>query len=341
MNGAALLSEHRRQAAAKRLRLAAVLIALLCAVALWRLAAGEWNIPPARVAALLSPFLDEAGRAAPEALVVRSVRLPRFLAAAGAGGLLATAGAVLQGLLANPLAEPYTLGIAAGAAFGGALGFFAGAAAVTPMAFCGALAALWLVSVIARRSGGGVTYIVLAGVITNAVLSAGVTFLKAVADDRLGAIVLWLMGSLSGASPVSAWAVWGGAAVIFLPAFVCARQIDAVSLGEGQGALLGVNEGRLRGLLLGAASLATAAAVSFFGIIGFVGLVVPHLIRRFTGPATRPLLIFSFLGGALLLSAADGVAQRLGELPVGVLTALIGGPFFCWMLVARKDGGEA
>ena len=336
MSGERELSQYRARLRRKRLRLAALLLVLLAAAALWRLGAGEWKIPPSRVAALLSPFLDQAQAATPEALVVRAVRLPRFLAAAATGGLLAVSGAVLQGLLANPLAEPYTLGIAAGAAFGGALGFFIGGAAVAPMAFAGALAALWMVSLIAARSGGGAAYIVLAGVITNAVLSAGVTFLKAVADDRLAAIVLWLMGSMSGASPAAAWSVWGAAALLFVPSFIYARQIDAVSLGEGHGALLGINERRLRALLLGASSLATAVAVSFFGIIGFVGLVVPHLIRALVGPAARPLLVFSFLGGALLMTLADGAAQGLGELPVGVITALIGGPFFCWILVSRK-----
>ena len=264
------------------------------------------------------------------------MRLPRFLAAAGAGGLLAVSGVVLQGLLANPLAEPYTLGIASGAAFGGALGFFFGSFAVMPAAFAGALFALWLVGVIAWRSGGGGAYIVLAGIITNAVLSAGVTFLKAIADDKLGAIVLWLMGSLSGASPASALMAWAGAAFVFVPAFVYGRQLDAVSLGEGRGELLGVDERKLRRTLLFFASIATALAVSCFGIIGFVGLVVPHLLRTLIGPASRPLLVFSFLGGALLLSAADGLAQRMGELPVGVITALIGGPFFCWILAGRR-----
>lgn len=335
-NGTEALLQYKAEVRGRRMRLAALLLALLAAAALWRLGSGEWNIPPARVAALLNPFLDKAQCASPEALVVRAVRLPRFLAAAATGGLLAVAGVVLQGLLANPLAEPYTLGIAAGAAFGGALGFFISSAAVAPMAFAGALTALWMVSMIASRSGGGAAYIVLAGVITNAVLSAGVTFLKAVADDRLAAIVLWLMGSMSGASPAAAWSVWGAAAVLFVPSFIYAGQIDAVSLREGHGELLGVNERRLRALLLGASSLATAVAVSFFGIIGFVGLVVPHLMRSLIGPSARALLIFSFLGGALLMALADGAAQSMGELPVGVITALIGGPFFCWILVSRK-----
>ena len=254
------LLEYRKETAGKRTKLALVLLSLLALTAVWRITQGEWAIPLARVAELISPFLSGEDLASPEALVVRSVRLPRFLAAAGTGGLLAVSGVVLQGLLANPLAEPYTLGIASGAAFGGALGFFFGSFAVTPAAFAGALFALWLVGVIAWRSGGGGAYIVLAGIITNAVLSAGVTFLKA------------LMGSLSGASPASALMAWAGAAFVFVPAFVYGRQLDAVSLGEGRGELLGVDERKLRRTLLFFASIATALAVSCFGIIGFIQL---------------------------------------------------------------------
>ena len=139
------LLEYRKETAGKRTKLALVLLSLLALTAVWRITQGEWAIPLARVAELISPFLSGEDLASPEALVVRSVRLPRFLAAAGTGGLLAVSGVVLQGLLANPLAEPYTLGIASGAAFGGALGFFFGSFAVTPAAFAGALFALWLV----------------------------------------------------------------------------------------------------------------------------------------------------------------------------------------------------
>nr|MCR4818311.1 iron ABC transporter permease [Fretibacterium sp.] len=294
-----------------------------------------------RVVYLLSPWLPAAEQTSAEALVVRSVRLPRLLSAVGAGGLLSVAGAVLQGLLANPLAEPYTLGIAAGAAFGGALGLLFSSVMVTPAAFAGALAALGVVSLIAWRSGGmgplssGDSQLVLAGIVANAFLSAGVTFLKAIADDKLGAIVLWLMGSLSGAGMSSAAAVWGASLLVLVPALACAPQLDALSLSEGQGALLGVDEGRVRALLLLTTSLGVAAVVSAFGIIGFVGLVVPHLLRMSAGPSHRALLPLSFLAGGCLLSVADGVAQSLGELPVGVLTALIGGPFFCWLLIRK------
>lgn len=319
----------------RRLFLGGVLFLILLGTAVCRLTLGEWDIPLPQVVRLLQPGFSEPRSATPEALIVRAVRLPRFLAAVGTGGLLAVSGAVLQGLLSNPLADPYTLGIAAGAAFGGALGFLLNAAWVTPLAFAGAMTALWLVGLIAWRSGGGGAHLVLAGVVTNAVLSAGVTFLKAVADDRLSAIVLWLMGSFSGAGPEGAAAVWMAAALVLLPAWVCGPMLDAVSLGEGRGAMLGVDEVRLRRLLLCATSLGTAAAVSRFGIVGFVGLVVPHLVRLAVGPAHRPLSLLSFLAGGCLLAVADGIAQRMGELPVGVLTSLIGGPFFCWLLMQR------
>lgn len=329
------LSACRTEEERRRLCLGAALLLLLLAAAVCRLTLGEWDIPFLRVLHFLSPGLPESERSVPEALIVRSVRLPRLLSAVGTGGLLAVSGLVLQGLLSNPLAEPYTLGIAAGAAFGGALGFLWNAALVTPMAFAGAVAALWLVGLIACRNGGSGAHLVLAGVVANAVLSAGVTFLKAVADDRLGAIVLWLMGSFSGAGPDGAAAVWGAAALVLVPAWCCGPMLDAVSLGEGRGVLLGVDEAKLRRLLLCAASLGTAAAVSRFGIVGFVGLVVPHLVRMVVGPAHRPLSLLCFLAGGCLLAVADGVAQRMGELPVGVLTALIGGPCFCWLLMRR------
>ena len=316
----------------------ALLFCILTAVTLWRLTQGDWPIPPSRVFSLLSPFLSEVERSSPEAIVVRAVRLPRLLAAFGAGALLSVAGVVLQGLLLNPLAEPYTLGIAAGAAFGGAIGFVVGGFFVMPSAFIGALAAMWAVQTIASRSGGGRVHLVLAGIVVNAFLSAGVTFLKAIADERLAAIVLWLMGSFAGASPLSASLAWGAAVLVTLPSWLLGRQLDAVSLGEERGSLLGVDERRLRTSLLCLISLGVGATVGSFGIIGFVGLVVPHLLRIGIGPSHRALLFFAFWGGGCLMALADGAAQNLGELPVGVITALVGGPFFCWLLLRRVRG---
>lgn len=336
---ASSFSAYRASVSRRRSVLALALAVLLCLTAAWRLAEGEWDIPLTRVAELLSPVLPENLRGTPEAMVVRLVRLPRFLAAVGAGGLLCVSGVVLQGLLANPLAEPYMLGVAAGAAFGGALGFILNSGMVMPFAFLGAQASLWLVGLIVWRGGerGSGACLILSGIIVNAFLSAGVTFLKAIADERLGPIVLWLMGSLAGAAPFSAAA----ALLILITAWIYGRQLDVLSLGEGRGTLLGVNERQMRIVLLYAASLGTAATVSFFGIIGFVELVVPHLLRLFIRPTHRPLLLLSFLAGGALLAVADGLAQYLSELPVGVITALLGGPFFCWLLTKKEGGGTA
>jgi len=329
------LKTHKKNLHLRRVQLAVLLFCVLAAVAFWRLIQGDWPIPASKALSLLSPFLDAAELVSPEAIVVRAVRLPRLMSAFGAGALLSVSGVVLQGLLLNPLAEPYTLGIAAGAAFGGALGLVMGSFLVTPAAFVGALAAMWMVQVIAAKSGGSRAHLVLAGIIVNAFLSAGVTFLKAISDERLGAIVLWLMGSFVGASPKAALATWAAAILIALPSWLLGRQLNAMSLGEDRASLLGVDERRLRIFLLCLVSLGVGATVGSFGIIGFVGLVVPHLLRFIIGPSHRSLLFFAFWGGGCLTALADGAAQNLGELPVGVITALIGGPFFCWLLLRR------
>ncbi len=317
--------------------LASVLLALLLLVAFWRLVRGDVKTSVSEVFRLL--FGDASGVPEYRAIVVRSVRLPRLLSALGAGASLAVSGVVLQGVLRNPLAEPYTLGIASGAAFGGALVFSMNALAVVPMAFAGALLALGMVSLLAKHAGGGRVHIVLAGIVVSAFLSAGVTFLKAMADERLGAIVMWLMGGFSGATPIASVTVLLFAIVAFAVSWLFGRQLDALALGEDAGNMLGVDERRLQIVLLCVVSLASAASVSFFGIIGFVGLVVPHLLRMLIGPLHRPLLLCSFLAGALLMAFADGFAQICNELPVGVITALLGVPFFCWIMIRRKMMG--
>ncbi len=317
--------------------LGAFLVLALILTAAVRISQGVLDIPLSRVLHLLSPFLSDAEKISPEAIIIRSIRAPRFFAATGTGGILALSGAVFQGLLANPLAEPYTLGVASGAALGGALGFFCTSLAVAPAAFLGALFSLALSGLFARRCGGtSGGALILAGIVVNAVLSSGVTFLKSIADESLGAIVLWLMGSFSGASPQGAIFVWFGALVTFVPAWIFGRQLDAISLGGFFGKSLGVDVDRLRFALLCCCSIGVAASVCQFGIIGFVGLAAPHMVRALVGPRHRPLLCLSFLTGATLLAIADGIAQYAGELPAGVITALAGGPFFCWILARRS-----
>lgn len=304
-----------------------VLSALIIIVSVLRITSGEWEIPLSDVIR----FLIHGGSEA-EAIVIRSVRLPRLLCSLGTGGLLSVSGVILQGLLANPLAEPYTLGIASGAAFGASIGIMTGVF-IMPCAFAGALSALILTFIIAFH--GGHERIILAGVISNAILSSGVTFMKSVAGDKLGSIVLWLMGSFSGSGMNDALRVWSGALIVITAAYIFAPALDAMSLGRDYANVLGVNEKFLRSFMLVVTSMGVALSVSSFGVIGFVGLVVPHISRGLTGASHRRVIMHSFMTGALLLCLADGAAQFLGELPAGVITALTGGPFFCYVLAKK------
>lgn len=301
-----------------------VLSASIIIVSIWRITSGEWDIPLSDVIR----FLIHGGSEA-EAIVIRSVRLPRLLASLGTGGLLSVSGVILQGLLANPLAEPYTLGIASGAAFGASIGIITGLF-IMPCAFAGAVCALLLTCIIAFH--GGHERIILAGVISNAILSSGVTFMKSVSGDKLGSIVLWLMGSFSGSGMNDALCVWLGVLIVIIPAYILAPVLDAMSLGRDYASVLGVNEKFLRSFMLVITSMGVALSVSSFGVIGFVGLVVPHISRGLTGASHRRVIMHSFMTGALLMCLADGAAQFLGELPAGVITALTGGPFFCYVL---------
>ena len=301
---------------------------VLIIISVWRISSGEWDIPFTDVIRFLL-----CGDNSPEAIVIRSVRLPRLLCSMMTGGILSVSGSTLQALLANPLAEPYTLGIASGAAFGAALGILGGAIMVMPCAFGGALMALMLTGIIAHH--GGQDRIILAGVISNAILSAGATFLKAIAGDKLGAVVLWLMGSFAGSSWPDVRAVIAGAVIVCIPAYVAGDMLDAMSLGKDRGSVLGVNEGVVRMLLLVSTSIGVALCVSSFGVIGFVGLVVPHVSRVLYGASHRRMMVHAFILGAGLMCVADGVAQGMGEVPAGVITALAGGPFFCWVLAGR------
>ncbi len=279
--------------------------------------------------------------------IVMSVRLPRILAAALVGGGLASAGAVFQGILLNPLADPYTLGVSAGAAFGASVAILlnvqlAGAFSVPLFAFAGAALTLLLVVSMATGSGGLTsTHLVLSGIIVAAILSAGLSFLKYLADEQVGVIVFWLMGSFAARTwpdvlTVGAVLAFGMAVFVFY-----GRDLNLMALGDRTAASMGVDTRRTTLVLLVTASLVSGVCVAVAGIIGFVGLLVPHLVRMVAGPDNRRLLPLSALAGALLLLAADTLTRAVlpQEVPIGVLTALIGGPFFCY--VFRRHHGPA
>lgn len=282
--------------------------------------------------------------------VVWEVRLPRILTAALVGGGLAVSGVIFQGILINPLADPYTLGVSAGAAFGAALALLLG---ISPLgvytlplfAFAGGVATLLAVLALSN-AGGAYTYsannLILAGIIVAAILSAGISFLKFVADEQVGVIIFWLMGSFAAKTwvEVGLTASFVGAGVIV--ALFYGRDLNLLALGTRMAASLGVDVRRTPMILLVTASLVAAACVSVAGIIGFVGLLIPHLMRTLAGPDNRRLLPFSLLAGALLLLLADTLTRAVlpREIPIGVLTALIGGPFFCYIFRRRQQRGR-
>lgn len=276
--------------------------------------------------------------------IVRELRLPRLLLAMLVGGALALAGAALQSLLGNPLADPYLLGVSGGAACGTLAGAILGltgrgAFALPLAAFAGALLAVLLVG--AGASHGGRLdrgRLLLSGVVVNALASAVLLFLLSFGDaTRTQGFVFWMLGSLAGASPaaVATLAPYVAAGLVLLVPL--ARAFDALTLGDETAATLGVPVERVKRLAYLGASLLAAAAVAQTGIIGFVGLIVPHAVRRFVRPHAA-LLVLSFLGGALLLVVADLLARRLfapTEISVGAVTALVGAPAFL-VLLRRK-----
>lgn len=293
--------------------------------------AGPWNSP--------------TGNLLP--VVVMEVRLPRILTAALVGGGLAVSGVVFQGILRNPLADPYTLGISAGAAFGAALALLANIAwlggwSVPALAFGGAVATLLAVIGLSGVDGDfSSSSLILAGIIVAAILSAGVSFLKYLADEQVGIIVFWLMGSFASKGwadvGLSATAVGLGTVLFCL----LSRDLNLLALGSRTAGTLGVSPRRVALVLLVGASLVAAVCVAVAGIIGFVGLLVPHMVRFVAGSDNRKLIPISLLAGACLLLGADTVTRAVlpQEIPIGIVTALIGGPFFCVIYRRRMKAG--
>jgi iron complex transport system permease protein len=321
-------------ATSHRLALSALVVAAMGAVVAGVLVGAVPLAPGAVWRALVDP-------AAPDALVVRHLRLPRVLLAFGVGGGLAVAGAALQALVRNPLAEPWLLGLSGGASLGAVLAIVLGVGGgwgVAGAATLGALGAIVLayrVSVVAgRRLDPRV--LILAGVVVGAFASAVSTALLALADPfTFRAAAMWLFGGFAGAT----WQAIGRYALVAAPALLLllalARGLDLLALGEEPAAALGADVDRLRRLVVLATAVLTAAAVSVSGVIGFVGLVVPHAVRWVAGPLHRRLLPLAFIAGGGFLVLADTAARTLlapAELPVGVVTALVGVPLFAVLL---------
>jgi len=285
-------------------------------------------------------------------VVIWGIRLSRVVLSGLVGASLAAAGVVFQGLLLNPLADPFTLGVSTGAALGVALlvvlgvgGSFLGLSPLPLGALIGALGAMMTVLVLSRESGGRLRKesLILAGIVVSTFLSALISLIKSLDEESLSAIVFWIMGSFSGRGWIHVGFLVPYAALGLALAASLHRELDILALGEEQSHHLGVAVSKVRLKLLLGASLLTAGAVAVSGVIGFVGLVVPHLVRVLAGPSHGRLLALSALTGALILIWADVVARVLlaggQELPVGVVTALLGGPFFFYLLKSRRARG--
>jgi ABC-type Fe3+-siderophore transport system permease subunit len=280
--------------------------------------------------------------------IVMELRLPRVLAAIAVGAGLGVSGAVLQGLLRNPLADPYVLGTASGAALGAAVGVLLpiqaailGFGLANVLAFAGALVA---VALVVRAAGGAGSEsrssVLLVGYAVGSVLAAGLALAMYLSGDNLRRIVAWLLGSLAG----STWSqVVVGLPIVIVGTLLIvarARTLDALLLGDDAAAHLGIDVRRERYILLALAALVTAAAVALAGLIGFVGLVVPHMVRLVTGPTARSVLPLSALTGAAFMVGADLLARIPGELPVGIVTAIVGVPVFVVLLRRTRGAYE-
>lgn len=270
-------------------------------------------------------------------------RLPRILLACLVGCCLSAAGAAYQGVFQNPMAAPDILGASNGAAFGAALAILLGLSGgmITVFAFAASLATVGTVIYVGSRARGKrVLGLILSGIMIGSLVSSGTSFIKLVADpqDQLPAITYWLMGSLKGASLADVRFVLLPMALGLVPLHLLRWRLNILTLGDEEAQTMGVNAGRLRAAVIFCATLVTAASVSVSGVIGWVGLVIPHLTRRMVGNNYRHLMPATMLFGAIFLLLVDDLSRNLlaTEIPLGILTSLIGAPFFIYLIT--RDG---
>lgn len=307
---------------------------------------GAYPISLADLAAALGRRLTGAPPQGQVDTVLFDIRLPRMAAAVLVGAALATAGAAYQTLFRNPLVSPDILGVSTGAGLGAVLGIFLSlpVALIQLSAFAAGLATVGLVYAIASlvRGREPILVLVLAGIVVGALAGAAISLLKIMADpyDQLPAIVFWLLGSLSS---VRKGEIWAAAPLVLLglvPLIALRWRINVLSLGDEEAKALGVEAGRLRIVVIAAATLMTAAVVAVSGVIGWVGLVIPHIARMAVGPSFDRLLPTAMLLGGSYLLLVDTLARTMAriEVPIGILTAIIGAPFFLWLLAKGREG---
>jgi len=288
----------------------------------------------------------------PDYEIFMHIRLPRIFLACIVGAALACSGVIFQVLLRNPLADPYILGISSGAGLGTIIAVISGFSwtlwghsPIAVFAFIGAIATIWLVWFIGRLTGkSSVTGLLLAGVVVNAFFSAVIMFLTSIAkSQQIYATIFWLMGNIAEESPFLLWTAAGITIAGIVALFYISPQLNALSFGADDARSMGINTSGTQLIAFAVAALITSIAVCLSGLIGFVGLVVPHGVRLVFGPDHRRLLLLSAITGAIFLTVADTLARTIvapAQLPVGVVTAIVGGPFFLFLLIrySRKIG---
>jgi len=333
------------------LRPMVVAVALLFVAALASIVTGAADLPVRGVMLEMVgwlPFVDvDSGFTQLQQDVLWQLRVPRVVIGALVGAALSVAGAAYQGVFRNPLADPYLLGVAAGAGLGATLAIITGLATTLVLpgsAFAGALVAVLVTYGLAKLGGSGRTTatLVLAGVAVASFFTALQTYVQQTSSDTVREVFAWILGRLG----TFGWSEVGLVVpFVFISSVVILahrRHLDVLSVGEGEAAALGLDVGRVRILVVLAATLATAAAVAVAGLIGFVGIIVPHAIRLMTGASYRAILPLSLVGGAAFLVFADIAARTIvspAELPIGVITAFVGAPFFAVILARTRTAG--
>lgn len=324
------------------------LVALLV-LCLLSLSVGKYPLSPADLLRVASHSLqgDASDDGGVQATVLWNIRLPRILAALVIGAGLSAAGATYQGLFRNPLVSPDILGVSAGASLGAVLAIFLDMSvfAIQAASFTGGLLAVGAVyavgSAMMRGRDTGLT-LVLAGVAIGAVVGAGLSLIKILADpyDQLPAITYWLLGSLTAVSRFDLLSMLPAVVIGLLPLVLLRWRMNVMTLGDEEAQTLGVDTRLTRSALIAGATLVTAACVSIAGIVGWVGLVIPHIARLIVGPDFRRLLPASMMIGGGYMLVVDTMARTIAriEVPLGILTAVVGAPFFLWLLASGKRG---
>lgn len=352
----ALEQDDRRSAITdRRMVLFAALAVLLVLVSILGLGLGATGVPASRVLAVVADALTGHAATGGDALIILQVRLPRLLLGLLIGAALASSGALMQGLFRNPLADPGLIGVSAGAALAAAATIVLGDRLLAPSigalpfsalpvgAFAGGLITMLGLYLIATRRGRtSIATMLLAGVAFDALAGAGMGLFSYLSDDRqLRDLTFWTLGSLSGATWTKVVAITPFVLPTLLAMPFLARGLNALSLGEAEAFHLGIPVQRVKAAAILLVAVAVGASVAAAGMIGFVGIVVPHVLRLMAGADHKVLLPASALLGAALLVSADTVARIIvapAELPIGILTAAIGAPFFLWLLLRRQGG---